>query len=154
MAAGWQIAQNIGDRIRDLRRILSSRPGSALPQEELGKRAGVRPSQVSQWERGSQQPSKSRLERWAEREGWPVSIFAEGEAGPADVLPVGGATAAASADEGSAGADALLAEFYRLMAQAAEAGQPFPPDLARIVGRLHEMARRQSAAEEPEVPGW
>ncbi len=145
----WVLASDIAERIRDLRRVLSGEPDRVVPQEELGKRAGVRPSQVSQWERGAQKPSRSRLERWAEREGWPVTIFAEGSPMPSDVL-----TPSASRDHETANAvsggepaaaertpEHILTRFYQVMAASAKQGSPLPPELATLMHGMYRLAR-------------
>ncbi len=169
----WTVASDIAERIKDLRRVLGTGSRGMLSQEELGRRAGVRPSQVSQWERGVQQPSKSRLESWAEREGWPVTVFAEGEPKPSETMSVaGGSTDArgSSATDGWEGGaddpDAILARFYRLMASAAERGTPWPAELAGVMEEMHRVAKRGSgvARETSDrgvggqpgnaVPGW
>jgi transcriptional regulator with XRE-family HTH domain len=169
----WVLASDIAERMKDLRRVLSTGPKSSLSQEELGRRAGVRPSQVSQWERGVQQPSKSRLESWAEREGWPVTIFAEGSPSPSVALPSLTAGAETRAPTGPDGApapsepDEILAKFYRLMARAAEAGIPWPAELAGVVEEMYRAAKGghsalphagEPPAGEPasagDVPGW
>ncbi len=161
----WVVAADIAARIKDLRRVLSRKPNRALPQEDLGIRAGVRPSQVSQWERGVQHPSRSRLERWAEREGWPVEIFAEGGRRPSEVLtptangkaPEG---AGASGSGGSLDPEEILARFYRLMAEAAEEGNPWPPELAQLMDEMYRAAKAAAAAPTErgpgptEIPGW
>ncbi len=164
----WILAADIAERIRDLRSVLSTGPKSSLSQEELGRRAGVRPSQVSQWERGVQQPSKSRLESWAEREGWPVTIFAEGSPSPSAALPsltVGAEIRAPAGPDGapvSSDPDEVLAKFYRLMASAAETGNPWPAELAGVVEELYRAAKQgrstpphagKPAAGEPVKPG-
>lgn len=165
----WTIATDIAERIKDLRKVLQSKPDKKLPQEELGMRAGVRPSQVSQWERGVQQPSRSRLERWAEREGWPVDIFAEGGPKPSEVLsPTVNGTPAES-DSGNYGIppesldpDDILARFYRLMAAAAERGRPWPPELARLMHDMYRAAKpvaisgndAAGARADTRIPGW
>ena len=169
----WILADNIAERIRDLRSVLSTGPKSSLSQEELGKRAGVRPSQVSQWERGVQQPSKSRLESWAEREGWPITIFAEGSPSPSAALPSLNVGAEIKAPAGpdrataSTDPDEILAKFYRLMASAAETGNPWPAELAGVVEEMYRAAKEgrstpphtgKRPAGEPassgDVPGW
>ena len=167
----WTIATDIADRIRELRDLLGSRPNSALSQEELGKRAGVRASQVSQWERGGQQPSRSRLERWADREGWPVTVFASGSPQPSEVLLPGGASRDAQADDsatdlgtgGGMNPDHILAHFYRLMATAAEQGKPWPGELAELMDQMYRVTKGKpaspagSAVDETgssNVPAW
>ena len=144
----WTVASDIAERIKDLRRVLATGSRGALSQEELGKRAGVRPSQVSQWERGVQQPSKSRLESWAQREGWPVTIFAEGEHQPSEAMRVAGGSSdvggssAADGDGPAQTPDEILARFYRLMASAAERGTPWPAELAGVMEEMHKAAKR------------
>ena len=68
----WVVAENIADRIAELKEALGIRT-----QAELAKRAWVGKQQVGVWLRGTQQPSRQRLISWAEREGWPVAIFEE-----------------------------------------------------------------------------
>lgn len=146
LASGnWQVARNIGDRIRRLRELLGREPSKPLSQDDLGKRAGVRGSQVSQWERGVQRPSRSRLERWAEREGWPVAVFSEQGPPPDEIVP----PAPPEAREAS-GPDALLAQFYQMMADSATQGRPFPPELAHLMHAMHRLA----TGRRPDVPGW
>ncbi len=169
----WTVASDIAERIKDLRRVLGTGSRGMLSQEELGRRAGVRPSQVSQWERGVQHPSKSRLESWAEREGWPVTVFAEGEPKPSETMSVAGgstdvrgSSAAVGRQGGAQDPDEILARFYRLMASAAERGTPWPAELAGVMEEMHRVAKRGSgvARETSDrgvggqpgsaVPGW
>lgn len=162
----WTVASDIAERIKELRRFLGTGSKGILSQEELGKRAGVRPSQVSQWERGVQQPSKSRLESWAEREGWPVTIFAEGAPRPSQAMSsVGGSPAVpgtSAIDErepGSLDPAEILARFYRLMAAAAEHGRPWPPELASLMDEMYRAAKRDAPqggveAAGAQIPGW
>ena len=156
----WTVASDIADRIKDLRRVLRTGSRGALSQEELGKRAGVRSSQVSQWERGVQQPSKSRLESWAEREGWPVTIFAEGAPKLSETLSgVSGSIDAREVPatgrgiDGSRSPDEILARFYRLMASAAEQGTPWPAELASLMDEMHKAAKRDSSRVASPDPG-
>ena len=79
----WTRAENIADRIDDLKKALGIRHN-----RELAERAGVGKQQVGAWIRGQQRPSQSRLASWAKREGWPISIFEEG--GPMPHLVVNG----------------------------------------------------------------
>ncbi len=167
----WILASDIAERIRDLREFLGAGPKGSLSQEDLGKRAGVRPSQVSQWERGVQQPSKSRLESWAEREGWPVTIFADGEPKPSETLaPTPLSTRSSGTTKSKvdlSDPDEILARFYRLMATAAESGTPWPAELANLMDALYRVAneKRSSPLARPgcedeghanstHVPGW
>ena len=78
----WVTATNIAVRIRDLRKALSG----GLTQRQLAVRAGVGSKQVSKWEKGNQVPAQPRLSSWAEREGWPITIFAEDGPMPASVV--------------------------------------------------------------------
>ena len=78
----WVTATNIAVRIRDLRKALSG----GLTQRQLAVRAGVSGKQGSKWEKGNQVPAQPRLSSWAEREGWPITIFTEGGPMPASVV--------------------------------------------------------------------
>jgi transcriptional regulator with XRE-family HTH domain len=78
----WKVARNIGKRIKDLREAMG------WTQGELGDQAGVAWTQVSAWENGHARPPRGRLERLAERNGWPVEIFADG--GPSPKTAVSG----------------------------------------------------------------
>jgi transcriptional regulator with XRE-family HTH domain len=148
----WPLASDIAGRIRRIREALGA-PGEPLSQSELARRAGVRASQVSQWERGAQRPSRSRLERWADREGWPIAVFQEGgplpspalrdDAGAESPRPVDGATVPRDLDE-------LLARFYHLMADAAARGQPVPAELARLMDGMY----RAAITSRSKVPDW
>ena len=167
----WTVASDIAERIRNLRQHLGATPGRPILQEELARRAGVRTSQVSQWERGAQRPSRSRLERWAEREGWPVEMFREGSAMPAEILPAPGLRPSPP-PTGPTGADAhhVLARFYEVMAEASRQGRPCPPELAVLMQEMYGLALGDGGADEPsdrdgpsaaraqrpasEVPGW
>lgn len=173
----WTVASNIADRVKNLREFLGGGSGRPVIQEELAKRAGVRTSQISQWERGAQRPSRNRLERWAEREGWPVEMFQEGAPMPATVLApsVSGETPlrAGRAGAGSPAMDPnqILARFYEVMADASRLGQPCPAELAVLIQAMHGLAQRldgeppssRSSDEESvssgpnrasDVPGW
>lgn len=77
----WTRAENIADRIADLKEALGYRHNP-----ELAKRAGVGKQQVSFWLNGKQRPPKQRLESWAEREGWPIAIFQQGGPMPSSVV--------------------------------------------------------------------
>lgn len=76
----WKVARDIGKRIEELQGVLG------VSQEVLAKRAGVWPPQVSNWVQGKQKPTKRRLTDWAQREGWPLEIFAEGGKRPAALV--------------------------------------------------------------------
>jgi transcriptional regulator with XRE-family HTH domain len=78
------IAHDIVARLADLMRVLGL---SKSKQTRLAKSAGVRPESVSGWMTGKHRPTWSRLKEWAEREGWPVAIFAEGGPMPSAVVP-------------------------------------------------------------------
>ena len=82
----WTVASDIAHRVKNLREFLGGGSGRPVLQEDLARRVGVRTSQISQWERGAQRPSRNRLERWADREGWPIEMFQEGAPMPAKVL--------------------------------------------------------------------
>lgn len=73
-------AKGIASRIVNLRDTLG------LNQRELARRAGVRHKQITAWIQGRQTPTETRLESWAEREGWPVEIFAEDGPMPSEVI--------------------------------------------------------------------
>ena len=172
----WTVASDIADRIKNLREFLGGDTRKAILQETLARRAGVRTSQVSQWERGAQSPSKSRLERWAEREGWPVEIFQDGGPMPTEVLAASGSGGArgpearGGTDGASNDANEILARFYEVMAEAIRCGRPLPPELAVLIQRMHGLALGEgdpvappakdeggaapSAATESEIPGW
>lgn len=172
----WTVASDIADRIRDLREFLGGNTGRPVRQEELALRAGVRTAQVSQWERGAQRPSRSRLERWAEREGWPVEIFEEGAPMPTSVLPAPLVVttpfpAQPGTDPVATDPNQLLARFYEVMAEASRQGRPCPPELAALIQQMHGLALRpesrtptSASGTEPststdpdqssEVPGW
>lgn len=160
----FTVASNIAERIRDLRETLGRGDGPLL-QEDLARRAGVRASQVSQWERGAQRPSRSRLERWAEREGWPVEIFEEGAPMPGEILARKRAAPASAAggDRRADGAPApgapeeILAAFYDTLARASREGRPCPPELAVHIQAMYELAIRaadEGADEGRDVPDW
>jgi transcriptional regulator with XRE-family HTH domain len=151
----WTVAADIGQRIRKIREVLRGPDGAPLSQGDLARRAGVRPSQVSLWERGVQRPSRSRLERWAEREGWPITVFQEGGAVPGLAGSAPSPSVAASppgpAPTGpSANPEDLLARFYQLMAEAAARGQAFPPELANLMDRMY----RTAVAGRGGIPTW
>ena len=173
----WTVASNIADRVKNLREFLGGGSGRPVIQEELAKRAGVRTSQISQWERGAQRPSRNRLERWAEREGWPIEMFQEGAPMPAIVLArsVSGETPfpAGLAGAGSPAMDRnhILARFYEVMADASRLGHPCPAELAVLIQKMHALALKgdgepassrsggdksasQSPTSESEIPGW
>ena len=140
-------------------------------QSQTGQR--FRPIATVFWERGVQQPSKSRLESWAEREGWPVTVFAEGKPKPSQTMSIAGgstdvrgSSAADGRQGGAQGPDEILARFYRLMASAAERGTPWPAELAGVMEEMHRVAKQGSgvargtsdrgAGGQPgnAVPGW
>jgi len=170
----WTVAADIADRIRKLRSLLGGEEGKPILQEELAQRAGVRKSQVSQWERGAQRPSRSRLERWAEREKWPVEIFREGAPMPSEILSdsvdVGGPgpVSFGAPDLPSTDPNQILARFYEVLAEASRGGSPPPPELALLIQQMHGIAvgaedkeASSEAAgpppgseEDPEVPDW
>ena len=172
----WTVASDIAERIRNLRELLGGGTGKPMLQEELARRAGVRTSQVSQWERGAQSPSKSRLERWAEREGWPIEIFQDGTPMPAEVLsapqPEGPPPPGTVAGSGRVVQDAnrILARFYEVMADASRRGHPCPPEMAILIQQMYglvlgdgdpladpsgaEEAPATGSETESEIPGW
>jgi transcriptional regulator with XRE-family HTH domain len=147
---GWTVASDIAARIRNLREALGGGGETPLLQEDLGRRAGVRASQVSQWERGAQRPSRSRLERWAEREGWPVTIFQDGAPLPSELL--GGplsppATKVTPEGVPTPGAGEILARFYEVMAKSSRQGRPCPPELAVLIQDLYHLATSGGGGE-------
>jgi len=71
--AEWSVAKDIAGRIKELRRDILG-----LTQPQFGDLVGVLGQQVSSWERGLATPPKSKLERLAEEQGWPLEVFAEG----------------------------------------------------------------------------
>ena len=163
------VASDIAERIRDLRETLGRGEGPLL-QEDLARRAGVRASQVSQWERGAQRPSRSRLERWAEREGWPLEMFQEGAPMPSTLLlrmeAPAERTALPESVEGRSPRK-ILAAFYDVLAAASREGRPCPPELAVLMQAMYDLAvgspgsaRDAEAAGlaapagEVAVPGW
>jgi len=81
----WQLASDYPARVTNLREALGG-----ISQRELGNRAGVGKQQISNWERGKQEPPKRRLEKWCDVEGWTIGIFTEGGPMPSEVvnLPV------------------------------------------------------------------
>ena len=173
----WTIASDIADRIKNLRMLLGGGDGRPIFQEQLARRAGVRTSQVSQWERGSQRPSRNRLERWAEREGWPIEIFREGAPMPSEILsppaPGGEPVLASLGVPGQAPTEPnqILARFYEVMADASRGGSPCPSELAVLIQQMHRLALKASSEpqdrvssdeespppgpeKESKVPGW
>jgi len=76
------LADDISIRIVDLRK-----KALGLTQAALAVRAGVGTQQVSNWETGHQRPARTRLVSWADRERWPVEIFAQG--GPLPSVALG-----------------------------------------------------------------
>ena len=171
----WTVASDIAERVKNLREFLGRGTGKPVIQEELAKRAGVRTSQISQWERGAQRPSRNRLERWAEREGWPIEMFQEGAPMPARVLSpsvsVEPPTSATRAGVGSPALDPnqILGRFYEVMADASRRGRPCPAELAVLIQEMHGLALTAGVGppppgdeenpstgpkKEPEVPDW
>lgn len=76
------VATDLAERLEDLWRALGK-----PTWRRIAKRAGVHPQQLKQWRLpDGQRPPLRRLETWAQREGWPVGIFAEGGPMPSDVV--------------------------------------------------------------------
>lgn len=81
-ARDLRLADDISSRIVDLRT-----KALGVTQAALAVRAGVGTQQVSNWETGQQRPARTRLVSWADRERWPVEIFAQG--GPLPSVALG-----------------------------------------------------------------
>jgi len=120
---GWQIASDFAARIKNLREVLG------LTQAALGMMLGVNGSQVSMWERGEQRPHKKSLNRWAEEQGWPVKIFAEGGPMPLDAVNLDA--------NGTLGVEAAM--VLRKIGKASEA-------LSRASGLLADGATEEAKA--------
>lgn len=80
---GWELAEDIATRVRELREALE------LTQPEFGGLFGVTDQTVSNWERGNFRPPRSKLEWAASRQGWPVTIFQERGPRPQEVVVSG-----------------------------------------------------------------
>lgn len=105
----WTLAGDIANRLLDLVSV------TGVKHKELAKRAGVRPQQFSNWVGGDQKPPKSRLEHWAEREGWPIDIFSEGGPLPSTVLSsLHSSDVAKPLEKIERARDAALLEFDRI----------------------------------------
>lgn len=75
------VASDLAERMDDLWEVLGK------PHwKSLAIRAGVHQQQLKQWRVRRQRPPWRRLESWAQREGWPAEIFAEGGPMPSTVL--------------------------------------------------------------------
>ena len=103
------VASDLADRLHDLWEALGR------PQwKSLAIRAGVHPQQLKQWRlQQGQRPPWRRLESWAQREGWPPAIFAEGGPMPSTVVakrPLGGAKGTSRDVTGGSEIDELTAD--------------------------------------------
>lgn len=75
------LASDIGLRLIDLRKA------TGLTQQDLARRAGRSKADTWRaWEQGGHTPNARFFEDLAEREGWPVGIFAEGGPVPSEVV--------------------------------------------------------------------
>ncbi|KKL51549.1 hypothetical protein LCGC14_2294340, partial [marine sediment metagenome] len=77
----WVLASDFKARIEDLSKALGD-----IEPAELAERAEVGPEQVRRWLRDEVKPRQKSLERWAKREGWPITIFTEGGPMPSSVV--------------------------------------------------------------------
>lgn len=105
--AGWQIAGDIGERLRELRAL------KRWTQEQLAEELQRRRTQAVLWENGTAKPPKRLLEAMAMRYGWPVQIFAEGGDRPRDHVrpePAAATPDPAHVRVGAGGATASVAE--------------------------------------------
>jgi transcriptional regulator with XRE-family HTH domain len=76
----WELAADIGGRLRELREALD------WTQEDLGKELGRGRQSVLHWEAGRVKPPRRRLEELCRRHHWPLEMFAEGGPRPQDVV--------------------------------------------------------------------
>jgi transcriptional regulator with XRE-family HTH domain len=76
----WVVASNIGRRLKDLRETMN------WSQQDLADLLDRDLSTVAKWEKGSEPPPKSALDRLADEFDWTVSMFVEGGPMPSDVL--------------------------------------------------------------------
>ena len=116
----WAVAEDIPDRLRALKAALG------CSWKELAERAGVGPSQMSVWLSGRQKPSRSRLEAWANREGWSLDVFAAGRVMPTVGVnrPAGASSPAAPPPAYPSDPTALIQAAVTLLHQALAALQP------------------------------
>lgn len=76
----FEVAADIGDRMRELRSILGE------TQVAFGERFGRGWKQISAWERGTAQPPASVLLLAARQNEWPATIFTDAGPRPGQVL--------------------------------------------------------------------
>lgn len=81
----WVMAENIAERLKDLRVVVLGRE----TQRIFGERFGRAWKQAGIWERGESRPSPSTIELAARKNGWPLSIFSEGGPMPSELLGKG-----------------------------------------------------------------
>lgn len=77
----FEIAGDIGDRIRELRQVYQE------TQPVFARRFGRGWQQVSSWERGEHRPPASVLELAAEKNSWPLALFSQGGPRPTEIFP-------------------------------------------------------------------
>lgn len=79
MTPAWEMASDIGRRLKDLRTALG------WTQSDLGREVGRKSYKtISEWEAGVRAPDPDLLETLARRHGWPLAIFAEGGPMPSE----------------------------------------------------------------------
>ncbi len=76
----WVVASNIGRRLQDLRSTMN------WSQQDLADLLGRDLGTIAEWEKGTEPPPKSALDRLADEFDWTVSMFVEGGPMPSDVL--------------------------------------------------------------------
>lgn len=76
----WEVASDLPERLVELRQVL----GDLV--QVFTKRFGRGRKQYSAWRKGKQLPPRRVLEQAAEREGWPVKIFAANGPRPKDAV--------------------------------------------------------------------
>ena len=80
MADAWQVAHDVGERLRELRRVCG------WTQAELARLTGRAVASVSYWERGEKVPPRGVLTRLAAIFGWPTTIFSEQGPRPSTIV--------------------------------------------------------------------
>ena len=133
MAIGT-VATDIAGRILELRAV------TGLTQDGLGELAGVNGRQVYAWEKGHAIPPRTKLERLARHQGWPVDMFAEG--GPRPRTCVKGPMVAPKRRSGQDGYQEVYVKAVTELAAHMDRGNDMPPE--RVLYWLSAMLEASS----------
>ncbi len=134
------VASDIAGRILELRTV------TGLTQDGLGELAGVNGRQVYAWEKGHAIPPRTKLERLARQQGWPVEMFVDG--GPRPRTCVKGPIVAPKRRSGREGYQEVYVKAVTELGSHMERGNGMPPE--RVLYWFSAMLEASSLPSEVE----